>query len=298
MWKEPEGDPSVALPGHQLSTLPARSQALLPVAGTQGSGDSSLPSSQRLGTGQQAYPRGSSSAPSNRAQGAADRAGPPTSLAPGEGGVGRALGLGPAHRKCPEMVCPEPGNWSITASPGAPAEDRVAEGPWAAADSPEDTTLAGGGWPEVGPGGSASRPAELRGGSLRMPSRPPTGDRTRVTRGSASQGAVAPSGSTSCRGMEATEAARGGGCGAELCLSAARVLRRGSRPTSMLPVTALGALAPAPLHQLRARRYSPRRGAGRRTPATGTGAEMPVGARPRLLSHAVPQRPCFRPRPS
>lgn len=48
MWKEPGGDPSGPLPGHQLSTLPAPHQALLPVAGTQGSGDSSLPGSQRL----------------------------------------------------------------------------------------------------------------------------------------------------------------------------------------------------------------------------------------------------------
>lgn len=42
--------------------------------------------------------------------------------------MGRALGPSWAHGKCPEMVCPAPGNWSIAATLGAPAEARVARG--------------------------------------------------------------------------------------------------------------------------------------------------------------------------
>lgn len=299
MWKEP-GRPKWATPRAPALHTPCHpprpcSQWLVPRA----VGTAVCPALKGWGQASRHTHGGSSSAPPNRARGAADRAGPPTPLAPGEGGMGRALGPSRAHGKCPEMVCPAAENWSIAAALGAPAEDRVAEGPWAAADSPQDTALPDGRWTEVGPGGSASRPAELGGGSLWMMSRPPTGDRTSVARGSSSQ---------ACSGSPVVPPAAEGwnpprlrGAGAVVWSSV-----RSAAPGAVAWVTAHlhaaghGPQSPCPgtSAQLRARRHNPRRGAGRRTPAVGTGAEMLVGARPRLLSHAVPQGPCFRPRPS
>lgn len=70
---------------------------------------------------------------------------------------------------------------------------------------------------------------------------------------------------------------------------------RSAAPGPMAWVTALRALAPAPLHQLGARRHNPRRRAGRRTPVVGAGAEMLVGGRPlpRCPSGSVLQAPSF-----